>query len=32
VVRLGVYQDGNKIENIKVKFIGPVRTAADAKR
>lgn len=32
VVHVGVYQDGKKIENIKVKFIGPVRTAADAKR
>ena len=32
VVRVGIYQDGKKIENIKVKFIGPVRTASDAKR
>ena len=32
VVKLGVYQDGNKVENLRVKFIGPVRTASDAKR
>lgn len=32
VVRLGVYQNGEKVETVKVKFIGPVRTASDAKR
>lgn len=32
VVRLGVYQSGEKVENLKVKFIGPVTTASDAKR
>lgn len=32
VVRLGVYQDGEKVETLKVKFIGPVTTASDAKR
>lgn len=32
VVRLGIYQNGKRIENLKVKFIGPVTTATDAKR
>lgn len=32
VVHVGIYQNGKKIENLKVKFIGPVRTAADAQR
>ena len=32
VVTLGVYSDGKKLETIKAKFIGPVTTAADAKR
>jgi len=32
VVRVGIYQNGNKVETLKVKFIGPVRSAADAKR
>lgn len=32
VVRVGIYQDGKKVESVKVKFIGPVRTASDAKR
>jgi cytochrome c oxidase accessory protein FixG len=32
VVRVGVYQNGNKVETLNVKFIGPVRTASDAKR
>lgn len=34
VVKIGVYQDDRKIENLKVKFIGPVTSAStsDAKR
>lgn len=32
VVRVGIYQDGKKVEALKVKFIGPVKTASDAKR
>ena len=32
VVRVGIYQDEKKVESIKVKFIGPVRTASDARR
>ena len=32
VVRLGVYENEKKVEGLKVKFIGPVTTAADAKR
>lgn len=34
VVRIGIYQDGRKIESLKVKFIGPVTSAstADASR
>lgn len=32
VVTLGVYQEGNRIETVKVKFIGPVSKASDAKR
>lgn len=32
LIRLGVYSNGEKIETIKVKFIGPVSRASDAKR
>jgi cytochrome c oxidase accessory protein FixG len=32
VVTLGIYQDGNRIERVKVKFIGPVSKASDAER
>lgn len=32
VVRLGIYHNGEKIETIKAKFIGPVHRASDAKR
>lgn len=32
VVMVGVYHQGEKLETIKVKFIGPVSRAADAKR
>jgi polyferredoxin len=32
VVMLGIYQNGEKVESIKVKFIGPVTTASDARR
>ncbi|MEO5603139.1 MAG: 4Fe-4S dicluster domain-containing protein, partial [Cyclobacteriaceae bacterium] len=32
VVKLGVYQNGKKVENVKAKFIGPVTKASDAKR
>ena len=32
VVTLGIYQRGKRIENVKVKFIGPVTKASDAKR
>jgi cytochrome c oxidase accessory protein FixG len=32
VVRLGVYEDGKLTETVKVKFIGPVSKASDAKR
>jgi cytochrome c oxidase accessory protein FixG len=32
VVRLGVYDGNKKIENLKVKFIGPVTKPSDAKR
>jgi len=32
VVRLGIYSNGEKLETVKAKFIGPVTTAADAKR
>lgn len=32
VVKLGVYENGKLIETIKVKFIGPVTKASDAKR
>lgn len=32
VVKLAVYHNGNKLETLKVKFIGPVHTASDAKR
>ncbi len=32
VVRVGVYHDGEKIETLKVKFIGPVTKPSDARR
>lgn len=32
VVRLGIYHKGEKLETVKVKFIGPVHHASDAKR
>jgi cytochrome c oxidase accessory protein FixG len=32
VVTVGVYQDGRKVESLKVKFIGPVTTSSDARR
>ncbi len=32
VVMLGIYQRGNRIETVKVKFIGPVTKASDASR
>jgi cytochrome c oxidase accessory protein FixG len=32
LVRLGIYQNGKKIETLKVKFIGPVSRASDARR
>lgn len=32
IVRLGVYQDGKKIDELKVKFIGPVTKPSDARR
>lgn len=32
VVTLGIYQHGNRIETVKVKFIGPVTKASDATR
>jgi polyferredoxin len=32
VVRLGIYENGKKIETLKVKFIGPVSKASDARR
>jgi cytochrome c oxidase accessory protein FixG len=32
VVMLGIYQHGNRIETVKVKFIGPVTKASDAAR
>jgi cytochrome c oxidase accessory protein FixG len=32
VVRLGVYHNGKLVETVKVKFIGPVSRASDAKR
>ncbi len=32
VVTIGIYEDGKRIETAKVKFIGPVRKASDAKR
>jgi cytochrome c oxidase accessory protein FixG len=32
VVTLGIYQQGDRIETVKVKFIGPVSKASDAKR
>lgn len=31
VVRLGIYQDGKQLENINVKFIGPVGKSSDMK-
>ena len=30
VVRIGVYQNGNKVENLKLKFIGPLSRASEA--
>ena len=32
VVTIGIYENGKRIETAKVKFIGPVRKASDAKR
>jgi cytochrome c oxidase accessory protein FixG len=32
VVKVGVYENGNLVEMVKVKFIGPVGKASDAKR
>ncbi len=32
VVKLGIYQNGNRIETVNAKFIGPVSKASDAKR
>jgi cytochrome c oxidase accessory protein FixG len=32
VIRIGIYQDGKQVESLKVKFIGPVKRASDAKR
>jgi cytochrome c oxidase accessory protein FixG len=32
LVRLGVYQNGELVETVKVKFIGPVHKPSDAKR
>ena len=32
VVKLGVFRNGEKIESVKAKFIGPVSKASDAKR
>jgi hypothetical protein len=32
VVVIGVYHNNKKIETVKVKFIGPVNKASDAKR
>ncbi|MBA4056657.1 MAG: cytochrome c oxidase accessory protein CcoG, partial [Marivirga sp.] len=32
IVRLGIYRDHEKIESVKIKFIGPVSKASDAKR
>jgi cytochrome c oxidase accessory protein FixG len=32
VIKLGVYHDGRLIETVKVKFIGPVSKASDARR
>lgn len=32
VVKIGIYRNGERIETVKVKFIGPVSTASDAKR
>ena len=32
VVTLGVYADNKRLETVKVKFIGPVTRASDAKR
>ena len=30
VIRIGIYQDGKKVEDLKVKFIGPVKTASES--
>lgn len=32
IVKLGIYRDNKKIESVKLKFIGPVSKASDAKR
>jgi cytochrome c oxidase accessory protein FixG len=32
VVKLGIYHNGNRIETVNAKFIGPVSKASDAKR
>jgi cytochrome c oxidase accessory protein FixG len=32
VVKVGVYQNGKLIDTVKIKFIGPVKKASDAKR
>jgi cytochrome c oxidase accessory protein FixG len=32
VVKVGIYQDGKRIETLKVKFIGPVSRSTDLKR
>ena len=32
VVKLGIYHNGDRIETVKAKFIGPVSKASDAKR
>jgi hypothetical protein len=32
IVRIGIYQQGKRIETLKVKFIGPVSQSSDLKR
>jgi len=32
VIKLGIYENGKRIETVKAKFIGPVHKASDAKR
>jgi hypothetical protein len=32
IVTLGIYQNGEQIETVSAKFIGPVKRASDAKR